>query len=354
VAARAAARYPELYAAAMESRATFDYILQARRIRSRNPTDFGEWEIGHFLEARLRVAFEARFGKITDAYWCTRAYGGCLVTDRGHLRSSLKSFHSDIMQTEFLLKQLSRDAQRVLRRVRDRDDLAEVAETLFSALSRTLGTADLLEDDSDQGAQRSALKALREEWVLARDRTYVLIQRQARFEYFTGVLLGAPLALLFFGLIGAIAAREWPSAISAASFLAATISGTLGAVVSVSQRMASGRLKVDYTAPRVQKLLLGAWRPFLGGTLAAFVQFAIIGGLLTTVQGREPSPESPATFAFYCLVGFAGGFSERLATDLIERAGQLMTPSADDPATRAHDRPRSAEGTTKQLGDDDA
>jgi hypothetical protein len=71
------------------------------------------------------------------------------------------------------------------------------------------------------------------------------------------------------------------------------------------------------------------------------------------MQGREPSPESPATFAFYCLVGFAGGFSERLATDLIERAGKLMSLSTADASAAPATRPvivGTGSGTEPQAG----
>jgi hypothetical protein len=136
---------------------------------------------------------------------------------------------------------------------------------------------------------------------------------------------GAPVAILVFSLLGAVGAKWWPDAVSAANFIAATVCGALGAVVSVTQRIAAGGLKMDYTAPRSNRIIFGAWRPFLGGTLGGVLQFAILGGLLRA-QGMESPPESPATFAFYALVGFAGGFSERLATDLLERAGQSSRP----------------------------
>jgi len=219
-----------------------------------------------------------------------------------------------------------------------------VSATLFSALSRVLDTADVLEDSSvEQAQQRAALEATRAEWQLARRRALVLIQRQASYEYFVGVMIGTPFAIALFGCLGLLAATVWSSSISASNFLAATVCGTLGAVVSVTQRMATGRLSVDYTASVGVKRILGAWRPFLGGILAGVLQFAIIGGLLT-VQGREPTPASPATFAFYALVGFAGGFSERLATDLLERAGQLIAP------VRADGGDTTADGEARPAG----
>lgn len=346
VAVRARTRFPELYRSAVCARGSFDAILQARRLRRPPLKDPGDWEVSHYLEGLLRGSFEAQFGRIANTYWCQRAYGGGLVTDRGLVTSSLRSRDEELMTIEFSVKQLGRDAQRIFAHEisspaagaagstsSDRQMLPEVSATLFSVLSRVLDTADVLEDASVEPArQRAAVEATRAEWRLARRRALVLIQRQASYEYFVGVMLGTPFAIAVFGCLGLLAATVWSSSISASNFLAATVCGTLGAVVSVTQRMATGRLSVDYTASVRVKRILGAWRPFLGGILAGVLQFAIIGGLLT-VQGREPTPASPATFAFYALVGFAGGFSERLATDLLERAGQLIAPVRTDGGT---------------------
>ena len=359
VADRARRRFPELYRAAEAGRGTVDTLLQARRLRRPPLNDPGDWEVSHYLEGKLRESFETRFGPISSSYWCTRAYGGGVVTESGYINSALSSRDEELMTIEVSIKQLARDAQRTFLAERSADrvraehlaSLSEISTTLFSALSRVLDTADVLADPDRTPAEvKSALKATRAEWRLARHRTQVLIQRQARLEYFYGVLLGAPLAIVLFAVLGGLGAAQWSDAVSASSFLAATICGSLGAVVSVTQRMATGTLKIDYTAPTSSKMLLGAWRPFLGGTLGGVLQFAIIGGLLT-VQGREPTPDSPATFAFYALVGFAGGFSERLATDLLERAGQLISPSrTPDPAPedgeQAEPVPSTATGAT--------
>jgi hypothetical protein len=349
-------RFPELYLAAVSGRGSLEQILEARQLQQRSAEHpKQDPRPSQYLEARLRHGFEARFGEITNTYWCAHADGGAIVTDRGYLVSSLHSFNEELMTIEVSIKQLARDAQRTFTRDSDlvrrrqagdedanRLSLAEISTMLFSALSRVLYAADVLMNPAVCDAEkRAALKSTRTEWRLARHRAEVLIQRQARLEYFYGVLAGAPFAIVSFGVLGLLAAGHWSSALSASSLMAATVCGALGAVVSVTQRMASGRLKIDYTASASSKKLLGAWRPFLGGVLGGVLQFAIIGGLLT-VQGREPTPDSPATFAFYALVGFTGGFSERLATDLLERAGQLISPprAADEPADGAADDDR--------------
>jgi hypothetical protein len=362
VAERARQRFPELYRAAVTGRGTFDAVLQARRLRRSPMRDREDWWPSHWLEGRLRSGFEAENGAITHTFWCRLAYGGAVVTDRGVVTSSLQSHDEELMTIEVAIKQAARDAQRTFadedRRASERSraahraTLAEVSATLFSALTRVLDAADVLADpQSTSEEKKAARQATRAEWRLAQHRTAVLIQRQARLEYFVGVLLGAPLAIAVFAVLGALAANLWPEQLSASSFVAATVCGALGAVVSVTQRMATGRLKIDYTASALSKVVLGAWRPFLGGVLGGVLQFAVIGGLLT-VQGREPSPDSPATFAFYALIGFAGGFSERLATDLLERAGQLISPTrtpepesgADDPTGPAPVLPLQAPG----------
>ena len=66
---------------------------------------------------------------------------------------------------------------------------------------------------------------------------------------------------------------------------------------------------IDFTAPKQQKIALGALRPIVGAVFGAVVYFAIIGGLLA-VEART-GKDASITVAFFAVAGFAAGFSER-------------------------------------------
>jgi hypothetical protein len=265
---------------------------------------------------------------IVSEYYCVVAYGGCAMTSSGRLLAVLNTYVHDLVLMEETIRQTARDAYHVFAAEDKSEPRQDIADTLYSVMTRVLATADICASSSASSTGRDdALASVRAEWALARRRTSSLIQREARFEYFGGVLMGAVICLVFCGLLGAVAAANWSAQISTPSLLAATLAGTIGAVVSVAQRMASGDLLLDYTASRRQKRLLGAARPFVGATFAAMVQFALLGGLLT-MQGPDDTQDTPASFAFFALAGFAAGFSERLATDILERAGAVLANPA--------------------------
>jgi hypothetical protein len=93
-------------------------------------------------------------------------------------------------------------------------------------------------------------------------------------------------------------------------------------VVSVLQRISTGKMVLDYSAPVRQKLLLGGLRPAVGLVSGLVVHFALLAGLTTGQNGST-------SVAFAATVGFVAGFSERLLVDMVERAGQLLTGRAD-------------------------
>jgi hypothetical protein len=55
------------------------------------------------------------------------------------------------------------------------------------------------------------------------------------------------------------------------------------------------------------------------------VYFAVIGGLLA-VEART-GKDASITVAFFAVAGFAAGFSERFATDVLQRASSGIMPA---------------------------
>lgn len=317
---------PDLFAAIDTGPARFEHIVQARRVRQRNKDHRQQ---SRELEQLARGNFVASEGaELVGEFYCTVAYGGCALTARGQLLSVLNTYAADLVVLEGSIKQLARDAVNVFAADDKAGQRMEIAQTLYSVMTRVMDAADLVASPNvTASAREEALAAVHAEWSLAQERTASLIQREARFEYAGGVLIGAALTLATFSVLGALAAAFWSNQISAPSLLAASLAGTIGAVVSVGQRMATGELVLDYTASRTQKRILGGMRPLIGGVFATVVQFALLGGLLT-MQGPDDTRNTPASFAFFALAGFAAGFSERLATDILERAGAVLAPVA--------------------------
>ena len=322
--ASARQRVPDLYHVATHGPVSFQHIAQARRIRQLRPDLRAESRlVERMLEERY---LEAEDDGIRSEYWCQKAYGGCALTTKGRLHSVLNTFAGELVVLEGSIRQLARDVDRVFDEPSAANQREEALETLYSVMARVMATADVFADpDASPAAREEALVAVRAEWSLARRRTSILIQRQARFEYLGGVALGLVLTLALFAGLGALAAVNWPNQIAAPALLAATLAGSVGALVSVVQRMASGDHVLDYTAARWQKTLIGAARPLVGAIFAAVVHFALLGGLLTMQGSMSNAQNTPATFAFFALTGFAAGFSERLATDILERAGATLT-----------------------------
>jgi hypothetical protein len=346
VRASARQRVPDLYHVATHGPVSFQHIAQARRIRQLRPELRAESRlVERMLEERY---LEAEEDGIRSEYWCQKAYGGCALTTKGRLHSVLNTFARELVVLEGSIRQLARDVDRVFDDPGCASQREEALETLYSVMARVMATADLFADtDTSPAAREEALVAVRAEWSLAQRRTAILIQRQARFEYLGGVALGLVLTLALFAGLGALAAVHWPNQIAAPAFLAATLAGSVGALVSVVQRMASGDLVLDYTAARRQKTLIGAARPLVGAIFAAVVQFALLGGLLTMQGSMSSAQNTPATFAFFALTGFAAGFSERFATDILERAGATLTSQdSKAKASEAVNAPATAPGET--------
>lgn len=150
-------------------------------------------------------------------------------------------------------------------------------------------------------------------------------QRYARGRYSQGMVLGVVAIGLFCGALAiAFNIHHVP-----AWYGVAVLAGGVGAIVSVLQRMASGKLKLEYDAGDSTLIILGAVRPLVGAIFGTVLFCAINGGWLPAVK-----VETHHELAFYAVLGFLAGFNERFAQDmLVASAGQLahraFTPETD-------------------------
>lgn len=173
---------------------------------------------------------------------------------------------------------------------------------LYIVLTRLIFAAEALEDKKKEQHERDeALAAVRMAWKVVRASVEGMIQRQARFEYFEGVGLGALIAIPVLALAGWMAVRYGANQLSEpsepGSLTAAIIGGAAGAVISVTQRMTANTLVLDFSASKKQKLALGMLRPIVGAVFGAVVYFAMVGGLLA-VNARTGKDASIA-LAFF-------------------------------------------------------
>jgi hypothetical protein len=299
-------------------------------------------------ERALRRKFEQQQGPIQNSFYCSMITGGAALTEqpapggpgqpgRPRLHTVLSSPVVELVQLDSDCGVLAEQAGSAFSEPRQLGQLRLAMEIVYSVMTRVLAAADSCGRPGSRPAdQHASIAAAVAEYDSARRRIGAVIQRQARFTYFQGVLLGSSVALAICALAGLVGAHNWPSVVNTPAMLGAGVFGVLGAVTSVFQRMSSGQLLLDFNASRGQLILLGSARPFVGAVLGLVVQFALVGGFFAAAP-RADSPTS--SFGFFALAGFAAGFSERFATDMLERAGQIVggaTPGlpAAAPGTR--------------------
>jgi hypothetical protein len=312
-----AQRFPDLFQAAVHGPVSFGQIVQAQSL-ARSP-DPRRAAAGNWLIPALNAQFG--HGGIEKQYFCRIVVGGCLLAKDRTVHSIVNAPPPELVAVEVNCKIAARKARYGLSGKGLADILEEATDHAYSGLTRIMVAADTVANPEATGQQKAAsIAAAKTEVATMTARVDALLQRQARLEYFQGVLLGTVPALGLVALLGLAAAEWWQSALTPSAIVAATCMAILGATVSVIQRMAAGNLIIDDTAPRWQRVMLGALRPAIGAVFGALAYFTVV----TATQGAG-GPESTAVFA---VSGFAAGFSERFATDMLERAGNLLGSSA--------------------------
>jgi hypothetical protein len=317
-----AALFPDLYLAATSEsvRPSFKQVVQAWRLTKRE--DREDALAGDWLMPRLRDKFASQHNGIEKDYYCDRAVGGGLLATDRSLHSILNTDRPALAAAEISCKVMAREAMTGFAGDRLLPQLEEATDHAYSALTRVLGAADkVARDDVGDQDKDLAIASAAAEVKTMQERIDVLLQRQSRIEYFQGVLCGAVPALALAAGVGVLATHFWRSALSPSALTGSITMAALGAVISVIQRMSTGSLVVDQTVSASQRRMLGGLRPAVGAVFGAVAYFTLLTGSLATGATKSAGPQS---FAFFALAGFAAGFSERFATDMLERSGQLL------------------------------
>lgn len=281
-----------------------------------------------------RAAFEARHGEIVNAYWCTEVASAVALTEKKRLggrRSPSWGLHRETDHATQGSPEIAGELHRC-------DELAVRATTVLTGVRQRIcmhlvvsSAAHLLglADARTNGPSKAVSAALEQERkAITKAETYYreAANGQAQMIYFAGM---AAVALAL-----SVIAAVW-LAINWASPVAALIAGAVGAVVSVIQRINTGKFTLEYDVGRPYAFFLGGLRPLIGGAFAMAISFAFTGGLLhLPVAANETTDHRRLALL---VLSFLAGFSERWAQDALTTVlpASHTTPNADGPTPSA-------------------
>lgn len=272
------------------------------------------------------AAFEARHGRLVRAYWCSEVESAVALTEKkGRVGGPVYGFHRE---SDWATKNAPEVAAELHRcdalAVRGRAVLTGVRqhiclELVVACAANLLSLVDARARSGDKTKTAEALD--HEHDAIGKVESYYCnaANGQAQLVYFAGI---ATVTIVLGGL-----AAVWLS-VSWASPVAALVAGALGAVVSVIQRINSGKFELEYDVGGPYTFFLGGLRPLIGGVFAMAITFAFSGGLLQLpVASGETTDHRHLALL---VLAFLAGFSERWAQDALTAI--VPVTSQNDPA----------------------
>jgi hypothetical protein len=276
--------------------------------------------------------FEQTHGRLIHTYWCSHLESAVALSDtppkrrwQGHQYGFHRASDWATKSQPAIAAQLHRcddvavHAQAVLTGVRQRICLQLVAASAAHLLSVVDGPHDQKEIRQVLSLERKRLDKVEKYYREAAN-------GQAQIMYFAGMATVAGLLALFVPLL--IWWQHWHSDRNSYIGLTALLAGSIGAVVSVTQRINHGDFDLDYDVGRGYAFFLGGLRPIIGGTLAVVITYAISAGLLHLPIGSDAA--TPHERLGLLVVAFVAGFSERWAQDTITTAVPTKPPEGAD------------------------
>jgi hypothetical protein len=258
--------------------------------------------------------FEQQHGRIVGAYWCSRVESAVALTERTRLRGWLSPIYTLHREGDWATHQAP-DIARELHRC---DELAVRAGTVLTGVRRRIcmqlvlaSAAHLLtlvdvRAGHAEGAKTAALEG--ERAALAKAEAYYreAANGQAQMVYFGGM---AAVAVTLSIVAAVWLTLDWSSPV------AALIAGAVGAVVSVIQRINTGKFTLEYDVGGPYAFFLGGLRPLIGGAFALAISFAFSGGLLHLPVAAGETTDTRRLALL--VLAFVAGFSERWAQDTL-------------------------------------
>lgn len=279
-----------------------------------------------------RAAFEARHGDIVSEYWSITEPSAVALTRKRApkllrvLVDDTRRFHRatdwvtrdspPIAELLFACETLSIKVTEVLRYTSE----SVAIRRIVAVASELLGHIDRAGGKPDAGGAQQVVDRQRAE--LAEIDTYYREAgvRIGRMVYTQGMLIGlfilaalATVAILLFTWLDVL---PWERPLQ--TLLVAYALGSVGALVSVLQRMSGEKFRVHYDLGKRNLYMLGSYRPVLGAVFGVFTYFVLASGLLQT----NP-PDESTSFFYYGALAFVAGFSERFARVLIKETAAV-------------------------------
>lgn len=327
-------------AAQAELTASFGELVQAHFDWCRERQDGPAGRARTSYEAAL-ARFERRHGRIVGAYWCTHVQSAVALTEQARLRGWLGPTYTLHRATDWA----THDAAGVAGELHRCDELAVRAGTVLTGVRRRicmrlvlacashlLTLVDARAGHADDAKTKAAVE--RERAAIAKAEAYYreAANGQAQMVYFGGM---AAVAVTLSIVAAVWLTLDWSSPV------AALIAGAVGAVVSVIQRINTGKFTLEYDVGGPYAFFLGGLRPLIGGAFAMAISFAFGGGLLhlPVASGETTDARRLALL----VLAFVAGFSERWAQDTLT----AIVPSA-------HHTPGRAGGDPAAVGEETA
>ena len=272
-------------------------------------------------------AFQRECGTIVDSYWCETVPAAVALTERARrLGKPDLRFHRvtdwatknepDIASLLHVCDELTIKVARILHGPTRAIAMRLVASSATHLLSLVDGAAE-----HRRVADRDKAILLERRQLEDAANYYEEVGlRQAQLVYLAGMILGAV-------LIAAVAAGVWT--VSGRNFsnrvVLAIVLGGAGAVLSVMDRMSSRKTKfeLDYELGKAPLVVFGAFRPLIGASFGLVVYAALASKFVNLDLAGDPSTKT----AFYALISFTAGWSERLAKDVLDSAEKTVGAS---------------------------
>ena len=315
---------------------------------------------GRFLDIdpryrAVRAAFEREHGRIVSEYWCRRFPSAVVLTARPAsglvrlVRSPSLVFHRasdwatkdepEIAAQMHRCDELAARGTQVLTGVRKRICM----QLVMASASHLLSLVDARDGGDESGTAReehaevnrkkiaAAIEQERRSLDKAEAYYHDAATGQAQVVYFAGMAI---VMLLFglFALLGTVLGWLWTSlpGIEDGEFYGCLAAGAVGAVVSVIQRINSGRFELEYDVGRRYVCFLGGLRPTIGAVFGLALYFAINSEILKLFA--VPNEGTGRLYALL-VIAFLGGFSERWAQDsltaLVPAGAPSKTPASE-------------------------
>jgi len=296
----------------------------------------GEREDGRDEYHTRLEQFEASEGDILGAYWCTTASSAVALTvKRKRLRREHPHIHrvSDwvvpengepIAELLHHCDTLAIRAGEVLRGTAVRiimQWIFAIESDLLGFIERSSGVLRPSDVKAFYGRVRNELLQVEHYYDQAGNKS-------ARLRFFSGMLYGV-VALAAIGAGSGL--LVWSSgvldadAVTRRTIFICLAAGGIGAVVSVLTRMASqDRFRLDYEVGRTTSVLLGSFRPLLGGVFGVLI-YALMRSKILQIT----PPTGSQAYYFYAVIAFLAGFNERWAHVMFGQAERTVAPALD-------------------------